>query len=471
MESRSVSPPFARVELEIAHRLDQLAVGPWHRRLVALVGIGTFFSFFEVALGSVLVPLLPAAWVVTTTDKSLVIGSAFIGEVIGVLLLAPLADRFGRRTMFQANLAIYAVFSVISAFATDLPMFVVLRILVGVGLGAELTLVDSYLAELLPAAQRGRLIGRCYLFGYFAPTAVGLAAALLPHRTAGTDSWRLLLVFSALGAVIVWSLRRRLPESPRWLAVTGRSEEALAATANIENNATRSEAPAAESAPQSALAPPREYPTTAHTAPAGAEAAASPRMWRPPLLSRTLLVSMIWLCQTIGFYGFAAIAPLVLIQKGFSVTKSLGYTGLTAIGYPIGALLMMMLAERIQRKHLLVAAAMLVAGLGVVFGVADTAWLIIAAGFALTVVNVVMGNVTHAYTSEMFPTALRATANGRTYSLSRVVSAVLPFFALTVLYNLGAGTLYLICAAVLVVMSIAVTIWGPRTNKRQLESI
>ncbi|WP_410625556.1 MFS transporter [Amycolatopsis sp. cmx-8-4] len=471
MEIESASPEQARLEAEVGDRLDRLPVGSWHRRLVALVGIGTVFTFFEAALGAVLVPLLPAGWVVTTADKSIVIGSVFVGEILGALFLVPLADRFGRRTMFQVNLAGYAVLAVISAFASDLPTFVVLRVLMGIGLGAELILVDSFLAELLPAARRGRMIGQCYVFGYLAPAAVGLLAAFLPRKLAGIDSWRWLLVFSALGAVVVLLLRRHLPESPRWLAARGQNRAALTAMSRIETAAARLSGPSPTVRHQ---APSRVGDdTSAHGAIADDESgrAVPLRMWHPPLLNRTLLASIIWTCQTVGYYGFASIAPLVLLEKGFTVTKSLGYTGFTALGYPLGALLMMVSAERIQRKYLLVAASLVVACLGIVFGVADATWLIVVAGFGLTVANVVMGNVSHAYTSELFPTSLRATANGRTYSLSRGMSAVLPFIALPILYNLGSGILYVLCALILVVVAAAVLIWGPHTNARQLESI
>jgi len=148
----------------IADRLDRLPLSGWHRRMVLLIGLGSFFSFFEVALGSFLGTLLGAGWKLTTVDTSMVIGSAFVGEMIGSLLLAPLADRVGRRTMFQVNLIAYAAMSLATAFAPNLPVFLALRVLTGIGLGAELTLVDTYLSELLPARRRGRYVAWSYTF-------------------------------------------------------------------------------------------------------------------------------------------------------------------------------------------------------------------------------------------------------------------------------------------------------------------
>ncbi|MDT5259793.1 MAG: transporter, putative metabolite:H+ symporter, partial [Mycobacterium sp.] len=140
----------------IAARLDRLS--SWHRRMVLLIGLGSFCNLFEIALGSFLSVLLGAQWSLTTLDRSLIIGSIFLGEMFGSLLLAPLADRFGRRTLFRVNLLVYATLSAATAFAPNLGVFVLLRTLTGVGLGAELTLVDTYLAGLLPRASRGRYV-------------------------------------------------------------------------------------------------------------------------------------------------------------------------------------------------------------------------------------------------------------------------------------------------------------------------
>jgi len=174
----------------VAARLDQLPLSGWHRRMVLLIGLGSFFNFFEVALGSFFGVLLGAQWSLTTLDRSLIIGSVFLGEAIGSLLLAPLADRHGRRTLFQVNLLAYAVLSLATAFAPNLGVFLVLRLLTGIGLGAELTLVDTYLSELLPSARRGRYVAWSYTFGLLAvPVAGGLAKAA-NTTIAGVAGWR-----------------------------------------------------------------------------------------------------------------------------------------------------------------------------------------------------------------------------------------------------------------------------------------
>jgi MFS transporter, putative metabolite:H+ symporter len=110
---------------------------------------------------------------------------------------------------------------------------------VGIGLGAELTLVDTYLTELMPAARRGRLLASSYALGMLAVPITGILASLLPHHLAGLPNWRWLLIGSSTGALIMWLLRGGLPESPRWLAPHHRAGEALSVLAKIESDVAR----------------------------------------------------------------------------------------------------------------------------------------------------------------------------------------------------------------------------------------
>ncbi|MEU5537326.1 MFS transporter [Streptomyces sp. NPDC020362] len=455
----------SRLQEVVASRLDALPVGRWHRGVLLVVGLGSFFNFFEVALSSLLVPLLPGGWASSTTAQSLLIGATFAGELLGALLLSGFADRFGRRRMFQINLVAYAVLSVGAAFAPDTPTLIALRVMLGVGLGAELALVDTYLAELMPTTQRGRMMATTYGLGMLAVPVAGLLAAKLPHSPAGVASWRWLMVLAACGAVIVWVLRRRLPESPRWLAAH-QPAEALNALARIESSAGHP-VPATGAENPSHAASPHPMPM-----PSGPEVRAQkPSLWGPQLRRRTLLVCVMEALGPIGFYGFTAIAPIVLLDKGFTVVDSLTYSALTALGYPLGCLLLMQVVERIQRRTLVIVSSLLVAVAGTVFGLGSSAWVIVSSGLCTTLISVINATVSRAYGAELFPTEVRNTALGRTYALSRLVAAVLPFCALSILHALGAGFLYLICAALIALMSVVVAVLGPKTNAVRLEGI
>lgn len=431
--------------LSVADRLDRLPMSRWHRRMAVLVGLGAFFCFFEVALGSFFAVLLGNQWTLSAVDKSLIVGSAFVGEMLGSLLLAPLADRFGRRTLFQINLIAYSVLSLATAFSPSLPVFLVLRMLTGIGLGAELTLLDTYLSELLPALRRGRYIAWSYTLGLTAVPVAGVLAKLATPTVLGMAGWRWLPILAAGGGLFVWLSRRRLPESPRWLAAVGRTAQAHDVLASIE---AETGPPVGDSLPVAPVRP-------------------DPDRYR----RRSLLLWLMWIFTPIGFYAFASIAPIVLQAKGFDLAHSLTYSALTAVGYPLGSLASVWLTERFERRTLVVASTTAAAVFGVAFGLGSNAGEVVAAGIATTVSTIVQSNVVHIYQTELFRTANRSTAIAVPYAASRLVSALLPFVAVLLLSAVGAGGLYAGCAVLLVVMAIVVQLLGPRTNNLRLDTI
>jgi putative MFS transporter len=437
----------------IADRLDRLPPSRWHRRMVTLLGLGSFFNFFELALGGFFAVLLATEWPLTLLDRSLIIGSVFAGETVGSLLLAPLADRLGRRVLFQANLLLYGGLSMATALAPNLAVFLIMRVFTGVGLGAELILVDTYLAELLPANHRGRYMAWSYTLGLIAAPVVGGLARAANGTFFGVAGWRWLLVMVAFGGLVVWVARRRLPESPRWLAANGHLAQADRIVTAIECTVHDKSA---------ASDPPLALDPANHAAPTRPLSS----RYRP----RKLLLWLIWVLQPIGFYGFASIAPVVLLAKGFDLSQSLTYSALHSVGFPLGSLISVYLTDRVQRRDLLIAATLAAALFIVSFGFAAAPALIIAFGIATTVSLVVQSNIIHTYHAELFQTANRSTAIGLPYAASRVVSALVPLVALALLPVIGPAGIYACCAALMATMAAVIQKLGPRTNKRQLDT-
>ncbi|WP_063824920.1 MFS transporter [Nocardia pseudovaccinii] len=438
--------------------LDRLAVTPWHRRVVALVGIGSFFNFYEIAIGTLMLPLLPGDWNLSSGWKAAIIAAPFAGEFLGAWLLTPLADRFGRRRMFQLNLLAYAILSIACAAADGELSMVVLRFMLGIGLGAELALVDSYLTELLPPRDRGRLVAWSYTFGMTAVPVAGILVTVLPHTIAGIDSWRWMLTFAAGGALLIWVMRQRLPESPRWLITRGRETEAVAIIDSIL---------AAGAADKGSP------PVTAASDPLLADRSTGHDSLLTPaeLRRRITLIGLLQGLGSVGIYGFSTIAPLAILAKGIEVVDSLAYSALSALGYPLGPLLLVALSDRVQRKTLAVASAVAVGAFGFAFGLAGPPTLIVLFGFLTGLSATFHGTVARAYGAELFPTHLRSTLVGRTYSMSRVIAAVLPFIAVPTLHSLGPGALYAGCGLLMLMLAVTVMWLGPRTNFRSLEAI
>jgi putative MFS transporter len=443
--------------------LERLPISRWHWRLVVLVGIGTFFDLYEVFLGGVLAPVLAKEWGLGTLGKSMVIAAGFAGMFIGANVLSVAADRLGRRRVFILNLLVYSVFSFAAAFSPNIETFLVLRVLAGIGLGAELVLVDTYLAEFIPAKYRGRMTAWAYTIGFLGvPLAALLGGRLVARQELlGIDGWRWLLLFGGLGAVFIMAVRTMLPESPRWLESRGRHEEARSVVESVA-------AKVAPDTPVAESAVPDGPSTSGDDAPSVAEVL---RIAFRDYRKRTVMLVIFQILQTVAYYGFGTLAPLVLVGKGFDVTESLGYAALAFAGYPIGSLLSVPLVERFERKHLIIASAVGIGVCGIVFAASTNVAVIVVAGFLLTAVSNVFSNGFHIYQAEIFPTAIRSTASGMCYSLSRATSTVMPFVAVPALAALGPVAVFSGSAVLIVLLCLDVGFLGPRSTGLLLEQV
>jgi putative MFS transporter len=187
--------------------------------------------------------------------------------------------------------------------------------------------------------------------------------------------------------------------------------------------------------------------------------------------SRTVMLAIFQVLQTVAYYGFATLAPLVLVGKGFTVTNSLGYAALTFMGYPLGSLLSIPLVERFERKYLIIASAVAIGVFGVIFAASTSVPVIVASGFLLTAVSNVFSNAFHIYAAEIFPTAIRSTANGAAYSLSRATSTALPFIAVPALAMFGPVAVFSGTAVLIVLLCLDVGLLGPLSTGLMLEEV
>lgn len=441
----------------VSGRLDRLPITSVHRRATAVIGLGFFFDLFEVFLAGVLAVVLVHRFHVTKDTLPVLLSSAYIGAFLGAILVSRLGDRYGRSTAFLLTLGVYSAFSFVGAFSVSLAMLVATRFLAGIGIGAELPLGSAYLADLMPRRARGRAIAAAFTMGFLGVPAVGLLGRfLLPHHLLGLDGWRWLMVIGSLGAVITWFLRRSLPESPRWLESVGRHEEAEAIVAKLEQTAV---------AEHGALTTPEPAPAP-ETARVPLRALFS-GSWR----RRTAMLWIFQSVQTIGYYGFGSLVPLILTAKGYSVTSSLTFTAVTYFGYPIGSALSILVMERVQRKWIVVGAAAAMIVLGLAFGTARSSASIVTLGFLYTVASNFFSNGFHAYEVELYPTQVRTTAAGTAYSLSRLTTAFMPFLLVPLLHDRGPSAVFAVIVAAMAVVIADVAILGPKTTGLSLESI
>jgi len=458
----------------IGVRLDRMPVTPMHRRLTLVIGVGLLFDTFENNLSGTIAKVLQSDFAFGANELKLVLASAFIGQFFGSLLLGRIADRYGRRRAFLVNLAIYSAFSLLGAFSPNAAWLIATRFLAGVGIGAEQTLSDTYLADVLPAAKRGRFIAGAYTLAFCGVPAVGFAALwLVPLSPLGVDGWRWLFVAGSLGSAVVWILRRRLIESPRWLASVGREEEAEQLVSRME-----AEVPPGTSAAGadvvSAAGDAKEVGTTSGDAKEVGTTSGVVRMrdvLKPELRRRTVMLWIFCALSVVGYYGFGSLAPQILAAKGYGIVAGLGYTALSFLGYPAGSALSLPVIDRVERRTLVAVSAAAMAAAGMGFALAGSVALVVVFGFAYTLCSNVFSSVSHVYLSEQYPTAIRATASGAAYSLSKLSAAALPFVLLPVLDSHGPGALFAVIAAAMAVLTATVLALGDRTTGASVDRV
>lgn len=445
----------------IGRRLDDLPVGPVHRRVVIAIGLGLFFEVYEIFLSSTIATALQTQYGLGGTALQLLLASSFLGMFFGAVAFGRIADRIGRRRAFLISLVWFSVWSAIGAVAPNPWILVGSRFMAGIGVGAECPVADSYLSDVLPKAHRGRLTAWAYTCSFLAVPALGFLSLSLNGRNLfGFEGWRVLLLVGAIGAVLIILLRRGLPESPRWLASVGRIDDARAALRAFESGAAP--ASAADSDEDDDVGPTSEPVRTA---------SALQRLRLSPYRQRLIMLGVFHLFQPFGYYGFGTMAVLVLVSRGYDVTSSLLFTAVSFIGYPIGSLISIPLLKRFERKYLIIVMVVVMAASGVLFAAATVHALIVLFGLLITASSNVFSNIYHVYQAEIFPSDVRATAVGWTYSVSRLSSAALPFILAPLLDKDGATAMF---AAVLVALAATIAVIapiGPRTTGRSLDAI
>jgi putative MFS transporter len=455
----------------IAARIERLPLGSFHRRFITLVSLGNFFDLYDIFVVAYIGAALQQSHFLTLQQFTMFIASGFFGMFFGTIAFGMGSDRLGRRIVFMSLLLLYSVFTLACAFAPSATWLIVLRFFAGAGIGAEIIIIDTYVSEIVPGYARGRYVAITQVVGFCAvPVAAVLARFLVPTHFL-MAGWRWVVLIGSAGALLTWWFRRHLPESPRWLASRGRTAEAESVLAALESEsfANLDEKHLAESLASHKL----------HDLGLDGTAAVQPdserisfgELFRAPYLGRTMMMIVFQALQTVGFYGFANWAPTFLLKRGFSLLHSLEYTMLIAVVSPIGPLIAAATADWVERKWTIVVLAILVALFGLGFGSAHVPFTVVAFGALLTLSNYWFSAAFHAYQAELFPTRIRATAVGFTYSWSRLSAAFSSVLIAAVLVRSGVSAVFTVLAAAMCGVALIIAAFGPRTNRIALEEL
>ncbi|SDQ25582.1 MFS transporter [Leucobacter chromiiresistens] len=454
----------------LAQRLDALPFTRKHGRVLGGSGIGWALDAMDVGLISFIIAALAQQWGIDKGQSGLIASVGFAGMAVGASLGGLLADRFGRRQVFAVTLLVYGVATGASALVGGVGLLLVLRFFVGLGLGAELPVASTYVSEFAPARIRGRLIVILEAFW-----AVGwTAAAVIGYFVvpASEHGWRWAFALGAIPAVYALVVRWGLPESPRWLAGRGRAEQAEAIVASFEAAGSRrapSAAPATAPAPDAPDAPDAPAaPVAGAHAPASPSAPAAPvavttggrlaALWSAEFRGRTLSIWVVWFCVNFAYYGAFIWIPSILVDAGFSLVRSFGFTLVITLaqlpGYAVAAWLIEVWGRRLTLSVFLVGSA----ASAIVFGTVHTESAIIASGMALSFFNLGAWGALYAVTPEIYPTSSRATGAGWAAGVGRIASIAAPLLVPVLLAAGGPGLTFTVFAVFFIVAAGAA--WG-----------
>ncbi|WP_447949722.1 MFS transporter [Microbacterium aurum] len=437
-------------DASVAARLDALPFTRRHLRVLTGSGLGWALDAMDVGLVSFVLTALIAQWSLTGEQASWIASAGFVGMAVGASLGGLLADRFGRRSVFALTLLIYGLATGASALAGGVAALIALRVVVGLGLGAELPVASTYVSELAPARMRGRLIVILEAFWAIGWTAAALIGFFVIPASA--DGWRWAFALGAIPALYALIVRWGLPESPRWLAQRGRDAEASEVVAGFESSPTLGESRRHRTAPAAPALP---------AAPAPAATSARQRLarlWSAELRVRTAALWTVWFCVNFAYYGAFIWIPTILFAQGYDLVKSFGFTLIITLaqlpGYAVAAWLIEVWGRRATLSVFLAGSAIA----AVLFGTASGEGAIIATGMALSFFNLGAWGALYAVTPETYPTSLRGTGAGWAAGVGRIASIVAPLSVPPLLAAGGAPLLFVIFAAFFVLAAAAA--WG-----------
>ena len=422
----------------IVKRVDRTKETKMLHRIVALVAAGMLLDGVDVYMASTVASSSLTSHWSTVQQNSYFLSAGFAGLLIGSLLAGFIGDLKGRRVAYQLNLLLFGGFTLLGAFAPNMTFLTVCRLGAGIGLGAEIVTGYAMVNEFAPAKTRGRLCAIISLLANSAaPVTMLLCAWIIPRFT-----WRPMFVAIGVLAGIIWYLRRDIPESPRWLAVHGRYDEADDIVRRLEANGI-DETPVESSSKNSGTF----------------------RSVGLCLFVALIAVGATNVCQ----YTFTSWVPTLLVKKGINLSGTLWISTLMLLGAPVGCALSAYLLDRLGRKKVIVPAFVVTAVFGLLYAAqTQQAWAIVV-GFILTVsLYVTFSAVIAVYTPELFPTKVRFRCVGVANAFAKLLTVLMPMIVGWMLTTMGSTSIFIAISVIAAVAAIVVAVFGTETGGKSV---
>ncbi|HEY1542287.1 MAG TPA: MFS transporter [Xanthobacteraceae bacterium] len=435
------------IEGFVGKSLDEARISPLHKKIIALIAAGYFFDVIDYIVQGSLFPDMIKSGFATPSGAAAIVSATTIGMFIGTIAQGQFTDRFGRRFVYQFNLLLFGVFTIVGAFMPNITLLIICRFIAGLGLGSEQPLCFAYAGEYAPKAIRGRVLAIIHFFG---GALVWPISTLFVLAFRDTIHWQGVWICFGAGALVVWVLRFSLPESPRFLATHGKGDQAIEVLGKL------------------GIPGPTEPLTTSPASDTKSDPFAVVFKMYPV----RVVAGMICFAAFFGVaIGLGSWLPSIMVDKGFTITKSLTFTLVINFAVPFASICMMYTLDEFGRKITSMLAFVGAGIMAVVFANAGADWQILAAGFFLTFFIQVAGNAMQIFASEVFPTNARASGFGWAAGVGRLCTAGIVPGILWVKNGWGLTTVFVCLAIVLVIAAVSVNFLGPEARQKSLDEV
>ncbi len=463
---------------QVVARLDRIPIWSLPYLFIWVIGIGFLFTFFDifdinVSFIQTCTQIQPHC---TPVNASSYLGLPVLinlfGYVVGTLILSPLADRFGRRDMLLVTMAVTGVGSLLTVFSGNLPYFIFARFITGIGVGADLAIVNTYVNEMAPRSQRAKYTSLIFIMsalGAFFGIWVGLLLTTpatpwplgLPFAVASssfTSGWRIMYVIGAVLGLIGVLLRFQLPESPRWLISRGRIQDADRVVSDMEARARRhGELPE----PSAEVGEVAIVPRLAYSA----------IFSNPTYLGRMGLLLAVWFIAYMTVYAYAIGFTVVLATLHYPPPEAGLIAAIGTLGFICCAVVAFVFGERMERKRWLPLSGLLTVIGAFIVGLAGNhlalsffGACVVFFGFNLWV------PMTYSWSTENFPTRARTTGFALVDGIGHLGGGVGILAVAPLIPTLGPLYSMLFIALFIVIASI-IAQWGINTRNQVLDVI
>ncbi|EON12383.1 MULTISPECIES: MFS transporter [Pandoraea] len=456
-----MSAAASRLGVDVVARLERLPMTNYQRTLFSIIATAWFFDSMDLGLMTFVLGSIKAEFGLSASQAGLLASSSFLGMFVGAATAGLLADKFGRKPVFQVSMVFWGAGSLMCGFAHNVESLMMYRVLLGFGMGMEFPIGLSMVSEIVPARSRGKYVA--ILEGFW---PIGfIAAGAFSYFMLPVIGWRGIFIALAIPAVFVFVIRRMVPESPRWLEDTGRMKEAADVMNHIE---AKVETAYGRRLPEPVIVPGVRHQQT------GRKALFS-EIWRGVYAKRTVMLWTTWFFALLGYYGLTTWLGALLQQAGYEITKSVLYTVYISLAGIPGFLFSAWLLEKWGRKPtcalMLLGSALAAYLYGQAAGNKAPIEQLIATGLLMQFFLFGMWSVLYAYTPELYPTRIRATGSGFASSIGRVGSLAGPFAIGVLLPTWGQTGVFTMGALSFVIAALAVLLLGVETKGRSLEDV